>query len=134
MGNGRCRQHRVADRRQYLRVMGGMIAGGYLDQARRPRRPLQPVKGCPTASGSELLRILGRGNQRRVGSTVGKRCQNILRQPHESDPAQHPQDVSREVVVHKALRPLPSRVEKCSEALCPGFGGAAARVTSRVGV
>jgi hypothetical protein len=32
------------------------------------------------------------------------------------------------VVVHKALRPLPSRVEKCYEAaLCPGFGGAAAR-------
>src|SRR5271156_1050015 len=131
-GNGRYRQHRVADRRQCRRVICGMIAGGCGDQAGRLRRPLQPVKGCPTASGSELLRIVGRGNQLHVGSTVGKRCQNILRQPHESDPAQHPQDVSREVVVHKALRPLPSRVEKCYKAaLCPGFGGAAARVTSR---
>ena len=129
------RQHRVADRRQYRRVMGGMIAGGCGDQAGRLRRPLQPVKGCPTASGNELLLILGRGNQRHVGSTAGKRCQNILRQQHESDPAQHPQDVSREVVVDKALRPLPGRVEKCFEALYPpGFGGAAARVTSRVGI
>ena len=59
-GNGSYRQHRVADRRQYRRVIGGMIAGGCGDQAGRLRRPLQPVKGCPTASGSELLRILGR--------------------------------------------------------------------------
>src|SRR5271154_7501906 len=111
-----------------------MIAGGCGDQAGRLRRPLQPVKGCPTAFGSELLRILGRGNQRYFGSTVGKRCQNILRQKYESDPAQHPQDVSREVVVHEALRRLPSRVEKCFEALSPGPASAAARVTRRVGV
>src|ERR1700744_4335486 len=112
-------------------MMGGMIAGGYGYQSGRLRRPLQPVKGCPTPSGSELLRILGRGDQRHVGSTAGECGQNILRQPDESDPAQHAQDVSREVVVHKALRPLPSRVEKCYEAaLCSGLGGAAARVTS----
>jgi hypothetical protein len=37
------------------------------------------------------------------------------------------------VVVHKVLRRLPSRVEKCSEALSLGPASAAARVTRRVG-
>ena len=128
-GNGSDRQHRVADRRQHGRVMAGMIAGGWGDHAGRLQRPVQPVKGCPTAFGSEQLFIRGRGNQRHAGSALSKRCQNVLRQPHESDPAHHPQDVSREVVVHEALRPLPSRVEDCDQALCPDLGGPAAAVS-----
>ena len=43
-----------------------------------------------TAFGSELLGILGRGNQRHVGSAAGKRCQNNLGQVHESRPSSTP--------------------------------------------